>query len=106
LKERQYDLAIMRAMGASRTKLLVATQLEGIALTVLGSLMGLALGHVVLYAFTMLVSESQKTGLSAFVFYSEELYLFIGSVVLGMLCSLIPSFQAYRTDIHKVLAGS
>jgi putative ABC transport system permease protein len=106
LKERQYDLAIMRAMGASRTKLLVATQLEGVALTVLGSLMGLALGHVVLYAFTMLVSESQKTGLSAFVFYSEELYLFIGSVVLGMLCSLIPSFQAYRTDIHKVLAGS
>jgi putative ABC transport system permease protein len=106
LKERQYDLAIMRAMGASRTKLLVATQLEGVALTVLGSLMGLALGHVVLYAFTMLVSESQKTGLSAFVFYSEELYLFIGSVVLGMLCSFIPSYQAYRTDIHKVLAGS
>jgi putative ABC transport system permease protein len=106
LKERQYDLAIMRAMGASRTKLLVATQLEGIALTVLGSLMGLALGHVVLYAFTILVSESQKTGLSAFVFYSEELYLFIGSVVLGMLCSLIPSYQAYRTDIHKVLARS
>jgi putative ABC transport system permease protein len=106
LKERQYDLAIMRAMGASRTKLFVATQLEGITLTVLGSLLGLVLGHLVLYTFTTLVSESQKTGMSAFVFYSEELYLFIGSLVLGMLCSLIPSFQAYRTDIHKVLAGS
>ncbi len=106
LKERQYDLAIMRAMGASRTKLLIATQLEGVTLTVLGSLIGLALGHIVLYAFTLLVAESQKTGLSAFVFYKEELYLFIGSLVLGMLCSLIPSFQAYRTNIHKVLAGS
>ncbi len=105
LKERQYDLAIMRAMGASRTKLLIATQLEGVILTVLGSLIGLALGHSVLYTFTLLVAESQKTGLSAFVFYREELYLFIGSLALGMLCSLIPSFQAYRTDIHKVLAG-
>jgi putative ABC transport system permease protein len=31
LKERQYDLAIMRSMGASRTKLFVITQLEGIS---------------------------------------------------------------------------
>jgi len=106
LKERQYDLAIMRTMGASRTKLFVATQLEGVTLTVLGSLLGLALGHLVLFAFTTLVAESQKTGMSAFVFYSEELYLFIGSLALGIVCSLIPSFQAYRTDIHKVLAGS
>ena len=106
LKERQYDLAIMRSMGASRTKLFVATQLEGVTLTMLGSLLGLGLGHLVLYAFTSLVAESQKTGMSAFVFYSEEIYLFVGSLVLGMLCSLIPSFQAYRTDIHKVLAGN
>lgn len=106
LKERQYDLAIMRSMGASRTKLFVATQLEGVTLTVLGSLLGLALGHLVLFVFTSLVTESQKTGMSAFVFYKEELYLFAGSLVLGILCSLIPSFQAYRTDIHKVLAGA
>ncbi|MBL7870648.1 MAG: ABC transporter permease [Cyclobacteriaceae bacterium] len=105
LKERQYDLAIMRSMGASRAKLFIATQLEGVTLTVLGSLLGLALGHLVLFAFTSLVAESQKTGMSAFVFYSEELYLFIGSLVLGIVCSLIPSVQAYRTDIHNVLAG-
>lgn len=106
LKERQYDLAIMRSMGASRTKLFVATQIEGVMLTVLGSLLGLALGHLVLFVFTSLIAESQKTGMSAFVFYKEELYLFAGSLVLGILCSLIPSFQAYRTDIHKVLAGA
>lgn len=106
LKERQYDLAIMRSMGASRSKLFVATQLEGITLTLLGSLIGLALGHGALYLFTVLVEEGGKTGISAWVFYREELYLLIGSLVLGILCSLIPSFQAYRTDIHKVLAGN
>ena len=106
LKERKYDLAIMRSMGASRSKLLWATQLEGVVLTFCGSVLGVALGHLVLYLFTMLVAESQTAGVNAFVFYVEELYLLVGSVVLGIVCSLIPSWQAYRTDIHKVLAGN
>lgn len=106
LKERKYDLAIMRSMGASRSKLLWATQLEGVTLTLCGSVLGIALGHVALYLFTTLVSESQTAGVSAFIFYKEELDLLAGSLVLGILCSLIPSFQAYRTDIHKVLAGN
>lgn len=105
LKERQYDLAIMRSMGASRGKLLFATILEGTILTVLGSLIGLVLGHMVLFVFTVLVSQSQSTGISALVFYPEEAFIFGGSFVLGIMCSLIPGFQAYRTDIHKVLAG-
>lgn len=104
LKERKYDLAIMRSMGASRGKLFWATQLEGVVLTVSGSVLGVALGHGVLYLFTMLVSESQTAGMNAGTFYREELYLLAGSVMLGMVCSLIPSLQAYRTDIHKVLA--
>ncbi|MBX2897051.1 MAG: ABC transporter permease [Cyclobacteriaceae bacterium] len=106
LKERKYDLAIMRSMGASRSKLLWATQLEGVVLTFCGSVLGVALGHVVLFLFTTLVTESQTAGVNAFVFYVEELYLLMGSVVLGIICSLIPSWQAYRTDIHKVLAGN
>lgn len=106
LKERKYDLAIMRTMGASKSKLLWATQLEGIVLTLCGSVLGIGLGHLVLYLFTVLVTESQTAGVSAWVFYVEELYLLAGSIVLGIICSLIPSWQAYRTDIHKVLAGN
>jgi putative ABC transport system permease protein len=106
LKERKYDLAIMRSMGASRSKLVWATQLEGVTLTVCGSVLGVALGHLILYLFTTLVTESQTAGINAFEFYTEELYLLVGSIVLGIICSLIPSWQAYRTDIHKVLAGN
>ncbi len=106
LKERQYDLAIMRSMGASKSKLFIATLIEGTTLTLLGSIIGLALGHGVLYLFTVVVEESQKTGISAMIFYVEEVYLLVGSIVLGIVCSLIPAFQAYRTDINKVLAGN
>jgi putative ABC transport system permease protein len=106
LKERQYDLAIMRSMGASKSKLFIATIMEGITLTLFGSVMGILLGHGVLYFFVSFVEESQQAGISARVFYIEEFYLLAGSIVLGVICSLIPAFQAYRTDIHRVLAGN
>ena len=106
LKERQYDLAIMRSMGASRGKLFVFVIMEGSTLTVWGSLLGLALGHGVLWLFTMVVTESQKADVTAAVVYTSEIYMVLGSILLGILCSLIPALQAYRTDIHKVLAGN
>ncbi|MBK5279672.1 MAG: FtsX-like permease family protein, partial [Bacteroidia bacterium] len=106
LKERKYDLAIMRSMGASKGQLFITTILEGTTLTIFGSLIGLVLGHAVLFMFTYIVEESQMTGITAWVFYREEVMLMGGSFVLGIICSLIPAFKAYRTDIHKVLAGN
>jgi putative ABC transport system permease protein len=106
LKERQYDLAIMRSMGARRRTLFISIVMEGSTLTVFGSLLGLAIGHKVLWLFTLLVEESQKAGVTTFVFYAEEAYIVAGSVLLGVICSAIPAIQAYRTDIHRVLAGS
>jgi len=105
LKERQYDLAIMRSMGASRAKLFISIILEGGTLTLLGSVGGLLLGHSVMLLFTMLVPQSEVSGVSAFTFYPEELVIVAGSLLLGVVCSLLPAWQAYRTDIHRVLAG-
>lgn len=106
LKERQYDLAIMRSMGASRSKLFVAIVMEGSFLTLMGSLSGIVLGHSVLWLFVILVEQSQKAGITAAVFYMAEVYILAGSLLLGILCSFMPAIQAYRTDIHKVLAGN
>ncbi len=106
LRERQYDLAIMRSMGASRRTLFISTLLEGCVLSTLGASTGLAIGHGVLWIFTLIVQESQKAGVTAAVFYSTEGFILLGSIGLGVLCSLLPAIQAYRTDIHKVLAGS
>ncbi len=105
LKERQYDLAIMRSMGASRSKLFITIVMEGSFLTLMGSMFGIILGHSVLWLFTIFVEQSQKAGITAAVFYTEEVYVLAGSLLLGILCSLMPAIQAYRTDIHKVLAG-
>jgi putative ABC transport system permease protein len=106
LKERRYDLAIMRSMGATRTKLFVAILLEGTVLTLMGSIIGLLLGHGVLMLLARLMEQTQKAGISGLVFYPEEWIILAGSLLLGLFCALIPAVQAYRTDISKVLAGN
>jgi len=106
LKERRYDLAIMRSMGASRSKLFTALLLEGGLLTLGGSLVGLLLGHGVLMLLSSLVEETSKAGITGLVFYGEEAIILGASLLLGLMCALIPAIQAYRTDISKVLAGN
>jgi putative ABC transport system permease protein len=105
LKERQYDLAIMRSMGASRAKLFFSVIMEGGILTLLASIGGLLLGHAVMFLFTVIVPQGEVNGVSAFAFYPEEFVIILGSVSLGVVCSLLPAWQAYRKDIHRVLAG-
>jgi putative ABC transport system permease protein len=106
LKERKYDLAIMRALGASKTKLLVSVLLEGIVLTSLGAFIGLLMGHLSVVLIGLFVAEAQKAGISGLVFYPEEWIILVGSLLLGLACSVIPALTAYRTDISKVLGGS
>jgi putative ABC transport system permease protein len=106
LKERRYDLAIMRSMGASRAKLFISILLEGVTLTLLGSVTGLILGHAILVILGSAVEETQKAGITGFVFYTSEWIILAGSLFLGVVCALIPAIQAYRTDISKVLAST
>lgn len=105
LKERRYDLAIMRSMGAGRKKLFLSIILEGVTLTLAGSLIGLAMGHGGLFVFINLIEERAASGMDGLIFYAAELWIFVGSLLLGFLCSLLPGIEAYRTDIHSVLAG-
>lgn len=106
LKERKYDLAIMRSMGATRNTLLVSVLMEGTAITLLGSLAGILLGHAVMTGMTVWLEEARRAGINGLVFYSEEWIILFGSLALGVLCAIIPAVQAYRTDISRVLAGN
>lgn len=104
LKERRYDLAIMRSMGATKWKIFATVLMEGVAMTLSGSVLGIALAHTVIVVFSALVAEGQMAGISGFVFYAEEGIILAGGLLLGILCALLPAWQAYRTDISKVLA--
>jgi putative ABC transport system permease protein len=105
LKERRYEMAVMRSMGATRNRLLLLVLLEGSLLTLLGSFAGLGLGHGVLIMLAKFLPQMQKAGISGLVFYAQEWIILVGSLLLGLICAAIPAIQAYRTDISRVLAA-
>jgi putative ABC transport system permease protein len=103
LKERQYELALMRVMGATPFRLFVLVILEGLILAILGYLIGIGLSHLAMYFLEKPLEESYQYDFSSTIFLIEEVYLLVGAIVLGFLAALIPAIRASRTDISTTL---
>ncbi|SEO43789.1 ABC transporter permease [Aquisalimonas asiatica] len=103
LKYRRYDLALMRALGASRGRLVSHVLIEATLLALLGALLGLALGHVAAEIIGQAFRQTQQLNITGAVFLIQELWLVALAVGVGIMAALIPAIQAYRTDIAETL---
>src|SRR5690606_8596154 len=103
LKERKYDLAVMRTLGASRGQVFFHIILEGVILTVLGALIGIAFGHLFLYFLVMSNEQGTLSGISAKVFLQKELWIVGYAVMIGITAAILPAWQAYKTNISNQL---
>lgn len=103
LKERKYDLAILRALGASRGQLMTLVFLEGISLTILGAIFGIAFGHGFLALIVEFSSQEVVSLVDPWVFLAEEGLIFGYALAVGIVASLIPSWSAYQTSIAQQL---
>ena len=99
LKQRKYDLAVMRAIGASKGQLFLLILLEGILLTFIGALAGLFLGHLFLYLLVMVNEQGVISDFKTFVFIKKEWWVLAYALSVGVLASIIPAWNAYRTQI-------
>ncbi len=103
LKERKYDLAILRTLGASKIKLFSIVIFEGLILSIIGATIGIALGHGTL----MLIGayqDSDQAKISGLVFSNQEFLLVGLGLTIGLIASIIPAIQAYRSDISKIVS--
>jgi putative ABC transport system permease protein len=103
LKERKYDLAILRALGASRGQLVGLVFLEGISLTTLGALLGIGFGHGFLALVVALTTQEVVSLVDPWVSLPEEGLIFGYALAVGIVASLIPAWSAYQTSIAKQL---
>jgi putative ABC transport system permease protein len=105
MQERRYDLAVMRTLGASRRQLFTQPLLEGLLLAGAGALLGIVLGHGVAEAVGHFLVEGRNMGLSGLSWLPQEIYVFVLTLLVGVVAALLPAIQAYRTDIVAVLAS-
>lgn len=104
MRERQREMAILRALGASPLLLLLLIQLEVVLITTLG----LALGSLLLWAGLhgaqpWLVSELGLF-INTNIWQLELLYYTGGILLLGILLGFIPGLVAYRRALSDGLS--
>jgi putative ABC transport system permease protein len=104
LNERRYELALMRVMGASRTKITSLILLEGILLALAGFAIGISISHVGMEILAGALQDNYRYSFTGMTFLKEEWLLLLSAVAIGMIAAVIPAIQAGRTDISKTLA--
>ncbi len=106
LKDRKYEIALMRVGGASRAKLFLMIILEGVLIAILGIIIGLFFSHLGMQMMAAGLEENYRYTFTGFLFLTEEIYLVLGTLVIGFLAAVLPALQAYRVDISTTLSNS
>lgn len=104
LKERKYEMALMLSMGASRTKLFFLLLLEGLIISIVGFVIGVFLSRLGLWIMSENVEQNFHYDFNVLSLLTEELWLFLGALFIGLLAASIPSLGIYKIDISRTLA--
>jgi putative ABC transport system permease protein len=104
LKERKYELSLLRVMGGSKSLLFSTILFEGAIIAIVGWAIGVALSHIGLWLLGSNVSKDFKYHFNASQLIKEEWYLCILSILLGIVAAILPAIKAARTDINKTLS--
>ena len=106
MRERKYEMALIRTLGASRLQLSTMIIFESIILTISGFILGLLFSRFGVMFVSTLMEESINYNLSSFKILNEEYWLLLLSVIIGLMASLIPAVQVYKMNISKILADA
>ncbi|GAA4846255.1 ABC transporter permease [Algivirga pacifica] len=104
LKERKYEIAYLRVLGAKKQTLFGLILLEGIIVALIGYILGITLSHLGMYILGFYLEEAWKFNFSTFYLMKEEFILLGIALAVGIGAALLPAWQAYRIDISTTLS--
>ena len=103
MRERQRELAVVRAVGAHPSFLFLLVQLEAIILALLGIVLAFIALSTTLALYQNYFSEQYGLFIAA-NFYSASVLVLIGIVLLATaMLALIPGVSAYRASLNSGL---
>ncbi len=106
LRERKYELALIRVMGAPRKTLFLLITLEGMLVALLGAIAGIIIGHIGMEVLGISMENNYRYSFTGLLFLAEEFLILGAALIIGFLAALIPAFQAYKTQIAYTLTDA
>ena len=106
LKDRKYEIAMMRAGGATSTTVFMSVLIEGALISLIGSFIGILLGHSLMQLLANYMISSYNYDFTGLMFYPFEFILILGSLLIGMISALYPAYTAYKLNIAQTLKQS
>ncbi|MCY2985689.1 MAG: ABC transporter permease [Planctomycetota bacterium] len=104
MSERKRDIAVMRALGASRDHITAIILVESVLIAVVGGFIGWIAGHAVGPLSNAWTERATGVRIDFLSINSiEELFIVPGLVLIGILAGIIPALAAYRTSVAKSL---
>jgi putative ABC transport system permease protein len=99
------EIAILRALGATRAKVLTLICLEAGIVGLVGGSLGLLVGHLLAAAGSVYTDRLLGEGINWITVGSEE-WRYLGLVVVvAVLAGLVPALKAYRTPVATNLVA-
>jgi putative ABC transport system permease protein len=104
MSERKRDIAVMRALGASRDDVTKIIFLESTIIAVVGGCFGWFMGHLAGPISNFWTERATGTTIGLIDSMStQEIWLVPGMILLGILAGVIPAIVAYRTSVVESL---
>ena len=126
MNQRQHEIAVMRALGAGRTKVMLIMLCEAVLLALAGGLLGWFSGHALNAGLGPMIEDKTGVQIGFFDFapgiplgflpgasnlpswlvelsVSPELLLIPALILLAVAVGIYPAISAYRTDVSKAL---
>ena len=104
MRERKYEMALIRTLGSSRRQLSMMIIFESLILTTVGFFIGLLVSRLGVMFVSSFMEESLNYNLKSFGILNEELWLLGLSIFIGLISSIIPALQVYNLNISETLA--
>lgn len=105
MAERRKEIGIMRALGARRQSVFLIILAEALLLCLGGALVGLLLGHGLVFAASGIIEERSGLVINPMAFDPWELVVIPGTIALAGLVGILPGVTAYRTDVAGALSS-
>jgi predicted permease len=97
------EYAVRLAIGASSSRIIRESAVEGLLLSVAGGLLGLAFATIAIRATLPLLPDSMPLISSVSINPVVASFALLVSLATGILCSLVPAFAASRTNLVESL---